>query len=139
MSVRLNRFSDGTAVGPAEGMGLAHTRTVTCVDALASPDRPLLGARAGTNRAGLPEAHIPLFSEDWVDDSGYGVAKAFALPIKDVTSLDEIRSANVARYERGLAEFARQLAEVDRRTAAQEVLAIVARHHHALGAEVRRV
>jgi FG-GAP-like repeat/ASPIC and UnbV len=68
------------------------------------------------NSARVPESNIALFSEGWIDDSGYDFVRTFALPIKDPNSLEEIRTANASRFERGLADVARQLAALDRRT-----------------------
>jgi hypothetical protein len=67
---------------------------------------------------GVPTSAIPLFSEDWFDDSGYDYARTFARLVTDTSSLAEIRSANEARYSRGLAEVDRQLGQFNRRTAA---------------------
>jgi hypothetical protein len=88
--------------------------------ASASPAAARAGAitPAPTSPAAKPEVNVPLFGEDWIDDSGYEFARTFALPVKDVNSLDEIRTANEARFTRGFADVAGQLAAGDRRTAA---------------------
>jgi hypothetical protein len=60
---------------------------------------------------------IPLFSANWIDDSGYEFARTFALPVQDPSSLEEIRTTATARFTRGLAEVKRQLDGIDRRSA----------------------
>src|SRR5262245_17938280 len=51
------------------------------------------------------DAPIPLFSDNWIDDSGYSFATAFAGPITDPASLGQIRLSCVGRGHRGIAHF----------------------------------
>ena len=70
-----------------------------------------------------PEPGVPLFSENWIDDSGYEVAHTFAPPPRDPASLDELREDGTLRFRRGLADVTKQLAGLDRRTDAGKVQA----------------
>jgi hypothetical protein len=86
--------------------------------------RSALPTRSKSAPAPAPAPQIPLFGEDWVDDSGYDFARTFAVENKGVNSLDEIRAVSRVRYERGFAEVEKQLAGVDRRTADGRVRAV---------------
>ena len=80
----------------------------------ASPGAGPAGARSPTPAAGPPG--IPLYSEDWTEDSGQGLALRFSRPIADPQSLEEVRTSDEGRGQRGIAQLRHELAAVDVRT-----------------------
>jgi hypothetical protein len=62
------------------------------------------------------EPHIPLYSEDWTDDSGLGIAMQYSRPITDPQSLEQVRTADEKRGERAIARLSKELSSIDRRT-----------------------
>ena len=77
-------------------------------------------ARSGRGRPSPRRAlpGIPLYSEDWTEDSGQGLALRFSRPIADPQSLDEVRTSDEGRGQRGIAQLRDELAAVDVRTKA---------------------
>jgi hypothetical protein len=59
---------------------------------------------------------IPLYSEDWLDDSGYGFAMQFSRPVEDPKSLEQVRTSLEGRGHRGIVQKEQELAEIDRQT-----------------------
>src|SRR5262249_22489739 len=59
---------------------------------------------ATTRPASVPAAQltIPLYSEDWTEDSGQGLAARYSLPITDPKSLEQIRTSDAGRGQRGI-------------------------------------
>jgi hypothetical protein len=66
-----------------------------------APDRP----RPTAESAGGPAATrwVPLYSDDWFDDSGFSFLAPFSPPVDDPSSLDQLRSALEGRSRLGLA------------------------------------
>jgi hypothetical protein len=62
------------------------------------------------------EPRIPLFTEDWTDDSGVGLSARFARPITDPKSLEQVRTADEGRAQHGIELLRKELAAVDRQT-----------------------
>ena len=56
---------------------------------------------------------VPLFSDGWIDDSGYGLAVSFSASPADPTSLAEIGSSAASRGRRGITALEAQLAALD--------------------------
>ncbi len=73
-------------------------------------------ARSQSNPVAQPR--IPLYSEDWTEDSGQGLAVRASRPITDPQSLEQIRTSDEGRGHRGIEELRHELAAVDRRTPA---------------------
>ena len=70
------------------------------------------------------EPHIPLYSEDWTDDSGLGIAMRYSRPITDPQSLEQVRTSDQGRGERGIARLGDELKSIDRRTPAGRAQAL---------------
>src|SRR5438046_2702657 len=86
-----------TGADPKIVLGLGHSRAL--------PPAPAGGAPAVP-----PSPPVPLYSDDWFDDSGYSFATAFTGPIDDPRSLAQLRAALEGRGHRGIAHLERQLA-----------------------------
>src|SRR4051812_37379205 len=99
---------------------LLATITIVAVSAgfvfyVTSPDRvKRLGAAAAPRRSPRATAvsppaqasgpQIPLYSEDWLDDSGFGYARQNSLPVTDPQSLEQVRLSREGREQRGIAK-----------------------------------
>ena len=59
---------------------------------------------------------IPLYSEDWLDDSGYGFSMQYSRPVSDPQSLEQVRTSLEGRGQRGILKIDEELKTVDRRT-----------------------
>jgi hypothetical protein len=70
------------------------------------------------------EPHVPLYSEDWTDDSGQGLATRFSRPITDPESLEQVRTADEGRGQRGIKQLRAELATIDRGTPAGRAQAL---------------
>ena len=68
-----------------------------------------------TDPARSARPQIPLFSEDWTDDSGQGLALRFSRPITDPRSLEQVRTSDEGRGQRGIDRTRAELAAIDRR------------------------
>jgi ASPIC and UnbV/FG-GAP-like repeat len=68
--------------------------------------------------APVPQARIPLYSEDWTEDSGQGLALRSSRPITDPQSLEQVRTSDEGRGQRGIDRVRQELVAVDRRTPA---------------------
>jgi hypothetical protein len=79
-------------------------------------------ARSSRARAAGP--HVPLFSEDWTEDSGQGLAARYSLPIADPHSLEQVRTSDEGRSQRGIAHLLGELSAVDRQTPAGRAQAV---------------
>ena len=112
----------------------AAVGAVWCLTDPGRPQRPaaIVQRRAslGTARiaarstvAPAPQRQVPLYSEDWTDDSGQGLAFQFSLPITDPRSLEQIRTSSEKRGERGIEKLRKELAAVDRQTPASRARA----------------
>jgi FG-GAP-like repeat/ASPIC and UnbV len=73
-----------------------------------------IAARSSRARAAGP--HVPLYSEDWTEDSGQGLATRYSQPITDPHSLEQVRTADEGRSQRGIASLLKELSAVDRQT-----------------------
>src|SRR4051812_31018178 len=75
------------------------------VGAVVTPRRALNASPTVTStppaQAGGPQ--IPLYSDDWLDDSGYGYARQNSLPVTDPRSLEQVRAYLEGRAQRGIA------------------------------------
>jgi len=71
-----------------------------------------------------PEHPVPLYSEDWTDDSGQGLVVKFSQPITDPQSLEQVRKADEGRGQRGIARLFEEHASIDRRTPAGRAQAL---------------
>jgi FG-GAP-like repeat/ASPIC and UnbV len=89
---------------------------------VASPGADPVRARSPV--APAPEPKIPLYSEDWTEDSGQGLAIRFSRPIADPQSLEEVRTSDEGRGQRGIAQLRDELAAVDVRTPAGRAQAL---------------
>jgi hypothetical protein len=74
--------------------------------------------------SGRQEPRVPLYTDDWTDDSGQGLAQRFSRSITDPQSLEQVRTADEGRGQRGIAQLKSELASVDRRTAAGRAQAL---------------
>ena len=88
--------------------------------------------KSGRGRARSPKArpagaNVPLYSEDWTEDSGQGLAAHYSQPITDPRSLEQVRTADEQRSERGIASVLSELKAVDRQTPAGRAQATPAR------------
>ncbi len=54
-------------------------------------------------------ANVPLYSEDWTEDSGQGLAARYSQPITDPQSLEQVRTADEGRSQRGIASLLSEL------------------------------
>ena len=73
-----------------------------------------LGASPGSSPAqGPPPEPVPLFSDDWFDDSGYSFIVPFAGPLDDPTSLKQMAASIQGRGQRGIAFFNSKLQELN--------------------------
>ena len=79
---------------------------------------------ARTSRARPASPRVPLYSEDWTEDSGQGLALRYSQPITDAQSLEQIRTSDEGRSQRGIASFKRELSAVDRQTPAGRAQAL---------------
>src|SRR4051794_37203757 len=70
---------------------------------------PAAAAGATPAAAAAPVA-VPLYSDDWMDDSGFSFATAFAGTIDDPRSLAQLGAALEGRGRRGVAHLEAQLA-----------------------------
>jgi FG-GAP-like repeat/ASPIC and UnbV len=70
------------------------------------------------------EPRVPLYSEDWTEDSGQGLAARYSLPITDPQSLLQVRTSDEGRSQRGIAILKRELARVDRQSPAGRAQAL---------------
>ena len=86
------------------------TRIRSLLGAKSRAPAPSLPAAAGH---ATPEESVPLFSDLTFDDSGYEYAAAFSAPIKDPSSLIEMRDSVVGRGRRGIAFMEAKLAALD--------------------------
>ena len=67
---------------------------------------------------------VPLYSDDWLDDSGYGIAIQDTLRVSDPNSLTELRSSAEGRAGRAIARTQAELNGLDRRTPSGKAQAI---------------
>jgi hypothetical protein len=79
---------------------------------------------ARTSRARPASPRVPLYSEDWTEDSGQGLASRYAQPITDPQSLEQVRTSDEGRSQRGIAILKRELSAVDRQTPAGRAQAL---------------
>jgi hypothetical protein len=98
---------------------------------LTEPERGKARGATGRGRpspasrpAPVAEPAIPLYSDDWTDDSGYWLAVQNTREIKDPTSLAEIRSSSEGRAHRGIARLRKELDAIDRRSPSGRVRAL---------------
>lgn len=56
-----------------------------------------------------PRAAIPLFSEDWFDDSGFSMVALFMAPPTDPSSLEEVRAGLSGAPARGIKQLEQQM------------------------------
>ena len=97
---------------------------VASVVALTDPDPKTLPRRIGRGLArwaerstapasasGRPAAEekVPLFTDEWIDDSGYLFAVQFSSPVSDPTSLASLRASIEGRGKRGVAALRAKL------------------------------
>ena len=80
--------------------------------------------KTGSRTPKSTEPHIPLYSEDWTDDSGLGIAMRYSRPITDPQSLEQVRTSDQGRGERGIARLSEELKSIDRRTPAGRAQAL---------------
>jgi hypothetical protein len=85
---------------------------------------PRASGAALASPGSAPAPQVPLYSEDWVNDSGNAYAAQFNLLVEDARSLEEIRRSLDGRGERGIARKLEELAGVDRGTAAGRMRAL---------------
>ncbi|MFO0952276.1 MAG: FG-GAP-like repeat-containing protein [Isosphaeraceae bacterium] len=77
--------------------------------------RTVRGPDAGPPRAAGPQEvvpgqrTIPLFSDDWFDDSGFSFTAAFSAPVTDPYALGQVRSGLEGRSLRGINQLQTQL------------------------------
>src|SRR5262245_46102983 len=72
--------------------------------------RPVASSGQPAPAATPPQAAVPLYSDDWFDDSGYSFATAFTGNIADTRSLEQLRAACERRGYRGVEHLETQLA-----------------------------
>ncbi len=68
----------------------------------------LLGRSAAPSpaaKSGAPARPVPLFSDDWFDDSGFSFTTAFNGPVTDTNSLEQLRASLEGRSQRGIAQL----------------------------------
>jgi hypothetical protein len=68
----------------------------------ASPRTDTVTTKSPAARAA--QMHFPHYSEDWTEDSGQGLALRSSRPITDPQSLEQVRTSNDGRGERGSSE-----------------------------------
>jgi len=67
------------------------------------------GRWAGPSAASLSEPETPLYSESFIDDSGYGSAIRYSAPIEDRRSLAQCYASAAGRAQRGIADLQSRL------------------------------
>jgi hypothetical protein len=89
----------------------------------ASPRTDTVTTKSPAARAA--QIHIAHCSADWTEDSGQGLALRSSRPITDPQSLEQVRTSNEGRGERGIERMRQELAAVDRRTPAGRARVII--------------
>ena len=74
--------------------------------------------------AQAPEFFVPLYSDDWLDDSGYGIAVQDTLPVTDPNSLAEIQTSARGRTDRAITRVKKELDALDLRKPQDKAQAI---------------
>jgi hypothetical protein len=118
-SARISKSAGPTGRGAArhgrlrkalQGLMLASGVVATAAAVVVKITEPERSVRPSMPVKAKAAASVHLYSDDWTDDSGYGLAVQHSLPIGDPASLEAIRAAYEGRARRGLARLTEQLA-----------------------------